>query len=53
MDIVPPKALKLSQLCRLCLSEEGLMVNIYGEEKAGFTVPLRDRIMTCASVEVR
>lgn len=45
----------LAEICRLCLSEEGVGVPIFGGEddstQGGTT--LSTRIMTCASLEVR
>lgn len=43
----------MSEICRLCLSKDGGILPIFGEEESGNqNVPLSFRILACVSVEV-
>lgn len=43
---------KMSEICRLCLSKDGGILPIFGEEENGNqSVPLSFRILACVSIE--
>lgn len=43
----------MSEICRLCLSKDGGILPIFGEEESGNqNVPLSFRILACVSIEV-
>jgi hypothetical protein len=42
----------MSEICRLCLSKDGGILPIFGEEESGNqSVPLSFRILACVSIE--
>jgi hypothetical protein len=45
--------LKLSEICRLCLTHEEHMLPIFDNKPGVQAPPLPVKIMTCASVKVR
>jgi hypothetical protein len=46
-------ALEREKICRLCLSDAGVILPIFGEEVAErFPVPLPMKILACVSIEV-
>ncbi|XP_069687442.1 uncharacterized protein [Periplaneta americana] len=48
-----PTAAQRNKMCRLCLSKEGLFVDIFDSEiKLGRSAPLSSRIMRCAAIKV-
>jgi hypothetical protein len=51
-DVDNDVAYNMSEICRLCLSKDGGILPIFGEEESGNqSVPLSFRILACVSIE--